>query len=60
MYLDYHSIKAFYTGVKCVLNIWKFWSRLKYFYNFFFAEPYYVLVYGASGVGKSEFCRSFL
>lgn len=60
MIIDIHSLKIFATSVKAVLNVWKWGGRLKYAYNFFFAEPYYVLVYGASGAGKSEFCRAFL
>ena len=56
--LDYVAFKEVFGILKAGLNIVKVYSKIKYWCCFFFSKPYPVLIYGASGVGKSEFCRS--
>lgn len=57
---DYVAFKEVFGILKTGLNIVKVYSKIKYWCCFFFSKPYPVLIYGASGVGKSEFCRSLL
>ena len=58
--LDCVAFKEVFGILKAVLNIVKVCSKIKYWCYFLFSKPYPVLIYGASGVGKSEFCRSLL
>lgn len=60
MIIDIYSLKQLYGFIKIFFNFTKWGPKIIYFWNYFFSKPYCVIVYGATGVGKTEFCRSLL
>lgn len=58
--IDWIAVKQVIGVIKTLANITKWLPQIKKGWNYLFSSPFYVVVYGASGVGKSEFCRSLL
>ena len=58
--IDIIALKQIWGIIKAICNIYKWGPRLIYGWNYLFSKPYSVIVYGASGVGKTEFCRALL
>lgn len=60
MIVDFVAVKHIWGSLKLLLNVTKWVPKIIYGWNYLFSDPYCVILYGASGVGKSEFCRSLL
>lgn len=58
--IDFVVIKELIGMAKTLFNIAKWGHKISYAWNYLVSAPYCVIVYGASGVGKTEFCRSLL
>ena len=58
--IDFVVIKELVVVAKTIFNIAKWGHRISYAWNYLFSDPDCVVVYGASGVGKTEFCRYLL
>lgn len=58
--IDFIVIKELIGAAKTIFNIAKWGHKIGYVWNYLVSDPYCVIVYGASGVGKTEFCRSLL
>lgn len=56
--IDFIVIKELIGAAKTIFNIAKWGHKIGYAWNYLISDPYCVIVYGASGVGKTEFCRS--